>query len=208
MIPASNPRLVTVVVINDPQGGHYYGGSVAGPAFAQVMEGAVRLLDIPPDNVGRWYVGRPEPGRSDRYHECATAAGGRQRGGRGGAVTMSPRPNSSEGFADASAAGDIDVSGLALDSREIVRRQRVRRAARHEGATASNSPPRRSEQGAVAILAEPPFEDADRGVPGHRRRQAARKGRTDCRALLRRSLARARRHRRDRAPTARPPPCN
>ncbi|MEZ2417386.1 peptidoglycan D,D-transpeptidase FtsI family protein [Luteibacter sp. RCC_6_2] len=62
MIPASAPRLVTVVVINDPKGGHYYGGSVAGPAFAQVMEGAVRLLDIPPDNVGRWYAGGPSQG--------------------------------------------------------------------------------------------------------------------------------------------------
>ncbi|HEV7776788.1 MAG TPA: penicillin-binding protein 2 [Luteibacter sp.] len=62
MIPASNPRLVTVVVINDPQGGFYYGGSVAGPAFAQVMEGAVRLLDIAPDNVGRWYAGDPAKG--------------------------------------------------------------------------------------------------------------------------------------------------
>jgi cell division protein FtsI (penicillin-binding protein 3) len=62
MIPASAPRIVTVVVINDPQGGHYYGGSVAGPAFAQVMQGAVRLLDIPPDNVGRWYVGGPSVG--------------------------------------------------------------------------------------------------------------------------------------------------
>ena len=62
MIPASNPRLVTVVVINDPKGGHYYGGSVAGPAFANVMTGAVRLLDIPPDNVGRWYAGGPSQG--------------------------------------------------------------------------------------------------------------------------------------------------
>ncbi|UPG85128.1 penicillin-binding protein 2 [Luteibacter aegosomatis] len=62
MIPASNPRVVTVVVINDPKGGHYYGGSVAGPAFAQVMQGAVRLLDIPPDNVGRWYAGGPSQG--------------------------------------------------------------------------------------------------------------------------------------------------
>ncbi|TCV93832.1 peptidoglycan synthetase FtsI [Luteibacter rhizovicinus] len=62
MIPASDPRLVTVVVINDPQNGRYYGGSVAGPAFVQVMEGAVRLLDIAPDNVGRWYAGGPSQG--------------------------------------------------------------------------------------------------------------------------------------------------
>jgi cell division protein FtsI (penicillin-binding protein 3) len=27
--------------------------------FAKVMDGALRLLDIPPDNIGRWYVGGP-----------------------------------------------------------------------------------------------------------------------------------------------------
>ncbi|WP_250624962.1 peptidoglycan D,D-transpeptidase FtsI family protein [Pinirhizobacter soli] len=62
MVPASNPRLVTAVVINGPKTRAYYGGVVAGPAFAQVMEGAVRLLDIPPDNVGRWYAGGPSQG--------------------------------------------------------------------------------------------------------------------------------------------------
>ena len=60
IVPASAPRLVGVVVINDPgggQGGAYYGALVAGPVFAKVMDGALRLLDVPPDNVQHWFAG-------------------------------------------------------------------------------------------------------------------------------------------------------
>jgi cell division protein FtsI (penicillin-binding protein 3) len=39
------------VVVNDPRGGSYYGGLVAAPVFGRVMEGAMRLLDVPPDHV-------------------------------------------------------------------------------------------------------------------------------------------------------------
>ncbi|WP_458070011.1 peptidoglycan D,D-transpeptidase FtsI family protein [Rhodanobacter sp. BL-MT-08] len=59
MVPATNPRLVAAVVIDNPKKGSYYGGLVSGPVFAKVMDGALRLLDIPPDNIGRWYVGGP-----------------------------------------------------------------------------------------------------------------------------------------------------
>ena len=47
--PASNPRLVIAVAIDEPEGGRYYGGSVAGPAFASMMEGALRTLGVAPD---------------------------------------------------------------------------------------------------------------------------------------------------------------
>lgn len=47
--PASRPRLAMVVMVNEPQGRKYYGGQVAAPVFAQVMAGALRLLNIPPD---------------------------------------------------------------------------------------------------------------------------------------------------------------
>ena len=50
MAPASRPRLVAVVVIDEPQG-DYYGGQVAAPVFARVMAGALRLLDVPPDGL-------------------------------------------------------------------------------------------------------------------------------------------------------------
>ncbi len=49
MAPASNPRLIVGVVIDEPSGGVYYGGSVAGPVFAQVMAGSLRQLSLPPD---------------------------------------------------------------------------------------------------------------------------------------------------------------
>jgi len=51
MAPASRPRLVMVVVINEPRNGEYYGGKVAAPVFSRVMAGALRLLNVPPDNV-------------------------------------------------------------------------------------------------------------------------------------------------------------
>lgn len=51
MAPASVPRLVLVVVIDEPHTGEYYGGLVAAPVFAKVMEGALRILAVPPDNL-------------------------------------------------------------------------------------------------------------------------------------------------------------
>lgn len=51
MAPASNPRLVMVVVINEPRGDEYYGGLVAAPVFSRVMSGALRLLDVAPDDL-------------------------------------------------------------------------------------------------------------------------------------------------------------
>ena len=62
IVPASNPRLVGVIVINGTTRGGYFGGTVSAPVFASVMGGALRLLDIPPDNIGRWYVGGPLQG--------------------------------------------------------------------------------------------------------------------------------------------------
>jgi len=49
LAPVSNPRFVMVVVINEPKGDAYYGGSVAGPTFAEVMSGALQLYNVPPD---------------------------------------------------------------------------------------------------------------------------------------------------------------
>jgi len=50
IVPASAPRLVVVVVLDDPRGEDYYGGQVAAPVFAAVAAGALRLLDVPPDD--------------------------------------------------------------------------------------------------------------------------------------------------------------
>lgn len=47
--PASDPRLVVAVMIDEPAGKIYYGGEVAAPVFAQVMSGALRALGVKPD---------------------------------------------------------------------------------------------------------------------------------------------------------------
>ena len=47
--PASRPRLVIAVMIDEPSAGHYYGGVVAAPVFADVMAGALRILGVGPD---------------------------------------------------------------------------------------------------------------------------------------------------------------
>lgn len=51
MAPASNPRVVTVVVIDNPSGTDYYGGLVAAPVFSAVTAGALRTLNVSPDAV-------------------------------------------------------------------------------------------------------------------------------------------------------------
>lgn len=64
LVPATEPRLVCAVVISGATGTdivQYMGGTVAAPAFSRVMEGALRLLDVPPDNVKTWYAGGPGP---------------------------------------------------------------------------------------------------------------------------------------------------
>jgi len=55
IVPASNPRFVTVVTIDEPNKdtGHF-GGAVAAPVFAKVMEGSLRILNIPPDNLNNF----------------------------------------------------------------------------------------------------------------------------------------------------------
>jgi len=50
MAPVSDPRLVVVVVIDEPRGEEYGGGAVAAPIFSRVMA-ALRMLDVPPDNL-------------------------------------------------------------------------------------------------------------------------------------------------------------
>ena len=49
--PASNPQLVVAIMIHDPQGEKYMGGDVAAPVFSRIMAQALRLLNVPPDNL-------------------------------------------------------------------------------------------------------------------------------------------------------------
>ncbi len=48
--PISDPRLVLVVMVDTPRGDKYYGGLVAAPVFSKVMDGALRILNVAPDD--------------------------------------------------------------------------------------------------------------------------------------------------------------
>ncbi|MUV13795.1 peptidoglycan D,D-transpeptidase FtsI family protein [Noviluteimonas gilva] len=55
LVPASNPRFSMVVVINDPAPElAYVGGLVSAPVFHNVMDGALRLMDVAPDDLDAW----------------------------------------------------------------------------------------------------------------------------------------------------------
>lgn len=66
--PIENPRVAVVVVIDEPSKGGYYGGLVAAPVFGRVTAGALRMLNVPPDNLPT---------------ETQTAVVGSTQGGRG-----------------------------------------------------------------------------------------------------------------------------
>jgi len=51
LVPASDPKLVIVVIVNEPKGDEHYGGQVAAPVFSRVASGAMRILNIAPDDL-------------------------------------------------------------------------------------------------------------------------------------------------------------
>nr|AOH35246.1 cell division protein [Luteimonas sp. JM171] len=72
VVPVENPRFSMAIVIDDPDPARgYYGGLVAAPMFQSVMEGALRLMDVPPDDIETWLAAQAEADAKRR-----TAAGG------------------------------------------------------------------------------------------------------------------------------------
>ena len=62
--PATDPRIVAVVIVSDPRGGVYYGGAIAAPVFSTVVAGALRLMNVPPDNLPEILVADRDAGRA------------------------------------------------------------------------------------------------------------------------------------------------
>jgi cell division protein FtsI/penicillin-binding protein 2 len=52
VVPASNPRLVILVTVDEPHGA-IWGGVVAAPAFQEIAKFALQYLEIPPDALPR-----------------------------------------------------------------------------------------------------------------------------------------------------------
>jgi cell division protein FtsI (penicillin-binding protein 3) len=51
VVPATHPKLATVIIIDDPGGHLHQAADVAAPVFSSIMSGALRLMDIPPDDL-------------------------------------------------------------------------------------------------------------------------------------------------------------
>jgi cell division protein FtsI (penicillin-binding protein 3) len=51
LVPASDPKLVIVVIVYEPKGDEHYGSQVAAPVFSRVASGAMRILNIAPDDL-------------------------------------------------------------------------------------------------------------------------------------------------------------
>ena len=49
--PASDPKVVVVIVMNQPGGKEHYGSQVAAPLFSQIVAGTMRILNVAPDNI-------------------------------------------------------------------------------------------------------------------------------------------------------------
>lgn len=60
MLPASDPKLVAVITIDEPGGEKYFGGEIAAPVFSSVMRAAVRLLNIAPDSRAQLAAGQSD----------------------------------------------------------------------------------------------------------------------------------------------------
>ncbi len=59
--PASDPRVIIAVMIDEPSNGKYFGGSVAAPVFANVAASALRSLNVSPDTSVTNVIMPPEP---------------------------------------------------------------------------------------------------------------------------------------------------
>jgi len=49
MAPIDNPRIIVAVMVDEPSAGVYYGGSVSGPVFSEVVQQTLRLMGVAPD---------------------------------------------------------------------------------------------------------------------------------------------------------------
>ena len=61
LVPVENPRFAMAVMVNDPDPGKgYVGGTVSAPVFRNVMEGALRMMDVSPDNLDAWLAAQAQ----------------------------------------------------------------------------------------------------------------------------------------------------
>ena len=127
IVPATDPKLVGVVVVNDPgggQGGPYFGPLKAAPVLRKVMDGAIRMHDmLPASQPGLLAASASAPIAPPAASDAASTRPRRKCRER----SRQTAARLLAGIATTSGV-DIVVHGLALDSRRVQRR-RVRRPA-------------------------------------------------------------------------------
>jgi cell division protein FtsI (penicillin-binding protein 3) len=68
LAPVSDPRIVVAVMVDEPRKGQYFGGDVAAPVFAQVVQQTLRSLGVPPDiEVKPEIVNTPGPAEPESF---------------------------------------------------------------------------------------------------------------------------------------------
>lgn len=60
LAPATQPKVIIAVMIDEPSGGQYYGGAVAAPVFSRIGAGVLRLMAVPPDKPAKTTVLVPD----------------------------------------------------------------------------------------------------------------------------------------------------
>ena len=49
LAPVEEPRIIVAVMVDEPNNGTYYGGTVAAPVFSAVVQQSLRFMGVPPD---------------------------------------------------------------------------------------------------------------------------------------------------------------
>jgi cell division protein FtsI (penicillin-binding protein 3) len=117
--PAEDPRLAAIVVIDEPDYDHRYGGRAAAPVFAEIMQFALRLERVPPPPVGgaeQWEIA--SAAAAEAGIDCTVPHGGAldqlvaARGATGAGGSAGP---ASDGSADPATAGATPTDGPGED---------------------------------------------------------------------------------------------
>lgn len=140
--PLPQPRLLTLVVLDEPKG-EYYGSQVAAPVFAAIMADAFRYLEIPPQGV-------PAPSAA-RGSGTQVGAEAKATAGQAAPPGQAPPPGTVavpdvRGMSMRAAASSLEKAGLRLVARG------TGRAVRQEPAPGAALPP----GGVVRVEFAPP----------------------------------------------------
>src|SRR5262249_38670181 len=130
-VPATDPRLAIIVMIDEPQGKHQ-GGSVAAPVFNLIAEAALGDYAIPPDDkafrdslaaLSKKYESQSEDGESQDENPTSSSAVG------SAPIEIKPAPPESRPNAASNAATGVRDDAIAQSDRSSKRKSEPPRSA-------------------------------------------------------------------------------